>query len=64
MSDRGTIERINDSALARCRQAFAKGRMPANIGDLVLAMESEHVTNGELEYLEHLAGNHEAMQIG
>ena len=63
MSDRGTIERLNDGALVRCRQAFTKGKMPANIGDLVLAMESDCVTNAESEYLESLVGSHDEFQV-
>ena len=63
MSNRNTTERLYDSALVRCREAFRQDRLPANICDLALALESDCITASELEYIESLIGDHAEMQV-
>lgn len=63
MSERNTPERLCDNALIRCRRAFRGGRLPANVGDLVLALESDCVTDAELDYIESLIGAADEFQI-
>lgn len=63
MSDRNTTARLCDNALVRCREVFSQDKLPANIGDLALALESDCITNGEVEYIEKLVGDHAEMQV-
>jgi hypothetical protein len=63
MSERNTTERLCDNALVRCRRAFAQDLLPTNIGDLVLAMDSDCITVSELEYIESLVGQPDEMQV-
>ena len=61
MSEPGSIERQYDAALVRVRKAFDKGKLPASIGDLQLALQSEHVTVGEVDALTRLIGDVESL---
>ena len=63
MSERNTIERLCDNALVRCRKAFRLDKLPSNIGDLSLALESDCITVRETEYIESLIGDYAAMQV-
>ena len=63
MSERNTTARLCDSALIRCRTAFRQVKLPSNIGDLALALESDCITNSEVEYIEQLVEDHAEMQV-
>ncbi|MEN8130925.1 MAG: hypothetical protein ABFS45_12180 [Pseudomonadota bacterium] len=64
MSAPNTTDRLYDAALIRCRRAFKKGVLPANIGDLALAVQSIHARPSEQLHIERLIGVEIDLPIG